>query len=318
MSVMRQFIFTIAKSRFAAMRQSPLTIKKHNLLMGFVACRMASTHHVTKNIEVICPDEPLTLEKPTGPAYTTDRPLLVLLSWMLAKKSHVMKYANLYLEQGFDVVTVNVTPWQFMWPIKGTRVVANDLLNFLNEHNNYQQIMLHGFSIGGYMWGEVLDFILKNPEKYKHVIERIVGQVWDSAVDANHLSIGTSRAIFPRNDVMQKLLQKYMDYHLKIFHTQATQYYSRSSHLYYNNLVYSPALFFLSKVDPIGTVESNMKVRDSWDSLGIPTYVKIFEKSPHVGHFRKYPKEYVNELYTFLDKLNLIKNEEKIRARLRN
>lgn len=91
--------------------------------MGFVACRMASTHHVTKNIEVICPDEPLTIEKPTGPAYTTDRPLLVLLSWLMAKKSHVMKFANLYLEQGFDVVTVNVTPWQFMWPTKGTRVI---------------------------------------------------------------------------------------------------------------------------------------------------------------------------------------------------
>lgn len=33
-----------------------------------------------------------------------------------------MKFANLYLEQGFDVVTVSVSPFQLMWPVKGTRV----------------------------------------------------------------------------------------------------------------------------------------------------------------------------------------------------
>lgn len=47
----------------------------------------------------------------------------------------------------------------------------------------------------------------------------------------------------------------------------------------------------------------------------LQTYVKIFEESPHVAHFYKYPKEYVAELYAFLQKLNLIQNEEKIRAR---
>ena len=44
--------------------------------------------------------------------------------------------------------------------------------------------------------------------------------------------------------------------------------------------------------------------------------MKIFEESPHVSHFYTYPKEYVAELYAFLQKLNLIQNEEKIRARL--
>lgn len=46
------------------------------------------------------------------------------------------------------------------------------------------------------------------------------------------------------------------------------------------------------------------------------TYVKIFDESPHVAHFYTYPKEYVAVLYEFLQKLNLIQNEEKIRARL--
>lgn len=50
--------------------------------------------------------------------------------------------------------------------------------------------------------------------------------------------------------------------------------------------------------------------------LVFQTYMKIFENTPHVGHYRAQPKEYVAELYTFLERLQLIRNEEKIRARL--
>ncbi|KAH0550394.1 transmembrane protein 53-B [Cotesia glomerata] len=319
MFFMRTVIFSAVKSRWAAFRQSPLAGKKHNLLFGFVACRLVSTHHISKNIEVICHDDkPPTIEKPFSLQLekTIDRPLLVILSWLFSKRKHVMKFANLYLEQGFDVVTVSVTPFQLMWPAKGTRLVAKDLLTFLDRNTSYQQIMLHGFSIGGYMWGELLDHVHEDREKYNHVIDRIVGQVWDSAADITELTMGTAKAVFPNNEMMQNIARKYLEYHLKTFHEQATRYYIRSSQLFHLNLVHTPALFLLSNADPVGAVDSNMRVRDSWDSLGTPTYVKIFEKSPHVGHFLKYPKEYVNEIYTFLDKLKMIKNEEKIRARI--
>lgn len=88
-----------------------------------MACRLASTHHVSKNIEVICQDDhPPIMEKYQAQAGTTDRPLLILLSWLFSKRKHVMKFANIYMEQGFDVVAVYATPWQLMWPVKGTRV----------------------------------------------------------------------------------------------------------------------------------------------------------------------------------------------------
>jgi len=46
------------------------------------------------------------------------------------------------------------------------------------------------------------------------------------------------------------------------------------------------------------------------------TYVKCWDQSPHVGHFRKYPKEYLAELYAFLDSLGLVAYPEKIQAKL--
>ena len=56
---------------------------------------------------------------------------------------------------------------------------------------------------------------------------------------------------------------------MKAFDKQATQYYIRSSQLFHTNIVHSPALFILSKSDLIGAVSSNMRVRDSWKSLGV-------------------------------------------------
>lgn len=47
-----------------------------------------------------------------------------MLPWLMAKPKHIKKYAQLYIDQGFDVVTVNVTPWQVIWPKKGSQVLA--------------------------------------------------------------------------------------------------------------------------------------------------------------------------------------------------
>lgn len=54
-----------------------------------------------------------------------DRPLVVILSWLNAKQKHLAKYANLYIDQGFDVLVAQITPWQLLWPVKGSQVRLN-------------------------------------------------------------------------------------------------------------------------------------------------------------------------------------------------
>ncbi|XP_031839905.1 transmembrane protein 53-like lethal (2) k09913 [Nomia melanderi] len=308
---------TLARARIVSYAQPQLLNQKQNLTLFLLVCKLTS-HHITRNIKYISQDNKIKTSAGRIQKYKNDdnRPLLVLLSWLMSRPRHVMKFVNLYTEQGFDVAVVTLTPWQLMWPTKGSRVVAAELLDFLVQYERNQQILLHGFSVGAYMWGEVMDLIQSDRQKYAHIIDMIVGQVWDSVVDVTELSTGIPRAVFPRNDVLQNMLQKYLQYHLKTFYKQSTQYYIRSSQLFHTNLVHTPALFFISKVDPIGNIVDNMRVHDQWVINGVKTYVKIFDKSPHVGHYYKYPKEYVAELYAFLNKLNLIKNEEKIRAHL--
>ncbi|CAK9804922.1 Transmembrane protein 53 [Anthophora quadrimaculata] len=303
---------TLARARFISYPKPQLLNKKQNLTLSLLMCKLSS-YHVTKNIEHISQGKQVTA---CNTEESRPRPLLVLFSWLLAKRKYLMKYMDLYLEQNFDILIVSVTPWQMLWPVKGSRLVAADLLEFLTQQQNYQQILLHGFSVGGYMWGEVLDLVQSNHQKYCNVIDRIVGQVWDSLVYVTGIPLGIPRAVFPKNEMLQRILQKYLEYHLKTFYKQSTQYYVQSSHMFHRNLVRTPALFLVSKTDPVGAIIHNMRVRDQWDTLGVKTYVKIFEKSPHVGHYPMYPKEYVLELYTFLNKLSLVPNEEKMKAHI--
>ncbi|XP_047538852.1 uncharacterized protein LOC125072312 isoform X2 [Vanessa atalanta] len=130
--------------------------------------RGAHTQDITKNIQYITNEKiKLTTDPKTMKLdKQLNRPTCVMINWLLARQKHVMKYANLYLEQGFDVISVSCTPWQLIWPLKGSQLVAADLIKFMAANENDQPTVLHGFSVGGYIWGEVCVHIMNNKEKY--------------------------------------------------------------------------------------------------------------------------------------------------------
>lgn len=79
-------------------------------------------------------------------------------------------------------------------------------------NKSYAPLVVHGFSVGGYIWGEVLVKIAQEQERYKSIIERTAGQVWDSAADITEIPIGFPVAVFPKNPVLQKTLRQYILY----------------------------------------------------------------------------------------------------------
>lgn len=120
-----------------------------------------------------------------------------------------------------------------------------------------------------------------------------------------YLLIASAKLTLPSN---------YFRYHMKAFHEPATSHYIRSSQMFHSTLVKKPALFFLSKSDPIGAVSTNEVLRQSWESLGISCDWKCWDKSPHVGHFQKHREEYEIALLNFLQTVNMIQYPEKVRA----
>lgn len=66
---------------------------------------------------------------------------------------------------------------------------------------------------------------------------------------------------------------------MKTFDKVATRHYVRSSQIFHSNPIKAPAQLFLSKIDPVGAVSSNQRLRESWESAGLKVRFafKIFE-----------------------------------------
>ncbi|XP_056631456.1 uncharacterized protein LOC130441692 [Diorhabda sublineata] len=292
--------------------------KKLNAVITFsIQTRFLSSVELTKNLSIISNEKinskitDLKIEQPQ------DKPLLIMLSWLMAKKRYIYKYADIYLNQGFDVLNININPWQLMWPTNGSQVVAKDILKFLEANPSYDRLVVHGFSVGAYVWSEALVHMSTERQRYQGIIDRIAGQIWDSSADVTELSIGVPVAVFPNNKVLQNTFKQYILYHLKKFNKSATVHYVRASQMYHTNIVHAPAQIFISKTDPIGTEESNRRAKDNWENMGIRVNWKCWDKSPHVGHFRAHPEEYKAELEKFLASLNisrLSKEQNEIKA----
>ena len=252
--------------------------------------------------------------------------MVVLLAWLLAKQKHLDIYSQMYLDQGFDVLIAHISPWQFFWPTNGAQVgvfnllfgklclnffieifklVAADVIKFLANNDDYKQILVHGFSVGGYLWGEILGQMHKDMGTSQKILDRICGQVWDSAADITEIPAAISTVV-ATNLQIQKALENYVIYHLKTFHEAATQHYIRSSQMFHTNLCHAPALFFVSKTDPLGPVISNKRVADSWISSGVDLTFKCFDESQHVWHYFEHEQEYTEALFRHLRKTKMI------------
>lgn len=81
---------------------------------------------------------------------------------------------------------------------------------------------------------------------------------------------------------------------MKTFDKVATCHYVRASQMFHTNIVRAPALYFLSKTDPIGAVRSNQRVRENWENMGIEVGLK--KKS------RKVHKKYVHIMSNYVKK----------------
>lgn len=303
--------FTVVNARNGVKKALVPMLFAHNMSSTQTPC---PSQVITKNLELhFCnetarrrrqqlPEE----KKKQSDLVDDDRPLAVIFSWLMAKKKHIMKFSDFYKQQGFDVLTVSITPFQLVWPVKGAQVVAEDLLKFLVQGDQHQRsLLIHGFSVGGYVYGELLVKMRSQPDKYGGVADRIVGQIFDSAVDFNGIPVGMSKAI-TRNVLLQKSMETYLRYHMKTFYSVATQHYLRSSDHFHNNEVRTPALFLFSRDDPVGTADGNLRVVRKWEEQGMKVYAKCWENSPHVSHLHRHPDEYMEELRAFLERIGLL------------
>ena len=243
------------------------------------------------------------------------RPLAVILAWLAAKEKHVEKYRALWLRRGFDVLTVKMTPYQFLLPTLGAQGLMSDLLRILYSiSDHYPDFILHCFSIGGYEFGEMLHQLHKGKiekregaeEEAKDAIERrIKGVVFDSPVDITRAASGISKSI-TQHAYVSKVIEYLIKTHMKVSYPFATKHYVEAgSYTYGNHLTKAPGLILVSDADAIGAPEASEILMDCWKQNGVQVCMKVFQTSGHVQHLTHHPVEYERQLDLFLSKVQL-------------
>lgn len=113
------------------------------------------------------------------------RPLLLLLPWLGSRPQALSKYCEIYFRVGFDVLIVESELSQFLWPRWGQEYAAKVLDLLQEDRFDSRPLLLHAFSIGGYLFGQMLTHIKRDPQRYRGLTERVRGQVYDSLVDGS-------------------------------------------------------------------------------------------------------------------------------------
>ncbi|KAG7258187.1 hypothetical protein CRUP_008089, partial [Coryphaenoides rupestris] len=102
-------------------------------------------------------------ESPSSPSPSPpQRPLVLLLPWLGARREALAKYRDLYLARGMDVLAAESSVWHFLWPRWG---------------------LAYGLALlRGYTFSMMLCHVAQDPERYARLTQRITGQVFDSLV----------------------------------------------------------------------------------------------------------------------------------------
>jgi len=89
-------------------------------------------------------------------------------------------------------------------------MVASDLLQFMDVNTQKRPLLIHGFSVGGYLWGEVMAIAEKDKTRFQPVMDNIVGHIWDSAADMQDIPDGLPSAVFPNNKLLRNTFRSYV------------------------------------------------------------------------------------------------------------
>ena len=248
-----------------------------------------------------------------SPYEQQSRPLILIYSWLVAKARHMHKYGDFYLKKGWDVLHVKVDPLQLLLPSSAQQVVSR-VLEFTQEPaRSKQPILVHGFSVGGYLWGETLVKILSDKSLVENLRSRIHGQIMDSPVSFHGIPYGVSRAITDIS-ILQNILEGTISSYLSLTKNQTMKYYIRSQDTFEDNPMEIPSLFLYSTADVIGRSGPIEECMEKMKAKGIIVHSKCWPDSKHVSHFQRYPVEYIDVLTYFLQQIKFLEvpAEEKL------
>lgn len=239
-----------------------------------------------------------------------NKKLAVVVGWLGAKDSQMKTYLSFYHKHGFDTLSFAVGPKHILYPhdamnhMKNVWKTALDITRGENQQNP-NDIIVHAFSMGGYLFGQSLRCIEKHPEEFNILNSQIKAQIFDSPPDHGSIANGISKS-FNVPKILEKPIEGVVKGYLKLTYNTAGVEHRAASQSFHNNTITAPSLWYYSHSDVVANYKDCEVVINKWIKNGIDVKVCKWENSPHIQHGRTDPERYFGELENFLKDNNLI------------
>lgn len=141
----------------------------------------------------------IDINLPYGP------PLAILLPWLYPDEKYLSRFIEIYGVRGFDVVTIRLSKKQFLYPENptGGKKVVTDFLDYLEDNHKYRPYIVHGFSVGAYIYGEMMAQMSEDCKKFSTIAANIKGCMWDSPIDFKQVTPILPKALYPKNFLLR-------------------------------------------------------------------------------------------------------------------
>ncbi|XP_033751704.1 transmembrane protein 53-B-like [Pecten maximus] len=248
------------------------------------------TKRIDPNLELRAPRQNGTVQHA--------RPLLLLFGWMLAKRKHMQKYEEYYLNRGYNVMTVMGSPLDILKPTRA-QTIASKILEHIDARTREvgkQPILLHGFSVGGYL---IAEFHVKLNTEETIARDLLIAQVFDSPVDFDGIPIGFSTAL-TNNPALRFFIRNSLNLYMATNKTSVSKFL-KASEAFKLNKYHVPSLFLYSKADLVVSSDTVDGFVKGYQQRKVPVQSKCWQDSRHVSHYYSYPEEYIGVLTVFLD-----------------
>ena len=204
--------------------------------------------------------------------------LVLMFSYMMAKERHLDKYRLYYLNNGYDVLTINTRPIDFLYPPIGSRKIAQNLLTTLNKTvlNPKADILVHGFSVGGYQFAEFLDFLkskASHDENSRNMLDNIRGTIFDSPCDIDSVPYGFSRTV-AGDTLLANVIESSVRVHNNLLYRVSKKYHELGAHVFEHKPLPCPSLFLVSNDDKLADINVVRRVATNWKKLGVNVSMK--------------------------------------------
>ncbi|XP_043569898.1 transmembrane protein 53-A [Chiloscyllium plagiosum] len=234
------------------------------------------------------------------------RPLLLFLPWYGAKCHAMDHYRQIYYPYGFDILSVESSILHFLWPQYGLSY-ASEVLDLLqSEPFSSRPLLIHAFSIGGFLFAEMLIITQRDVPRYSGFGSRIMGQIFDSLVagDVELLANDIPQVLAP--PILQPFFKKITLFYFWLLSGYTVKHYQAGIRAFWEIQYHTPILLFYSENDPLSNYKKLEAMLFHWQKKGIPAIGKSWKMSCHAGHLRQHPQEYRSTLQNFLQSIGII------------